>query len=135
MDASALVAALDVHDAEHATVRTTLAALLESSRRAEIVLASHSEALTSAALTLSGRPEAAERLALLSGALDIEVLQPDLLADAESVRLTAADHGIDLTLGQAITVEVARRRRSARVLSVDTVYAQVGLRLAGVAAE
>jgi predicted nucleic acid-binding protein len=60
-----------------------------------------------------------DAVADLAEAFDVMVLHADLRDDARQVMFTARDHGIDLSMTTALTVEVARRRGTRRILSVD----------------
>jgi predicted nucleic acid-binding protein len=130
VDASALAAALDPDDPAHLAVRTELGQLLEQVRAGQVVLVSHSDAVltTAALLTARGLPASVhDRLWALTGAFQLEVLHPDVLADADAVRRAAADRGLSVEPAQAITIELARRRGTDQVLATDPTYLAVGL--------
>lgn len=130
VDASALAAALDPDHPVHAPVRLELARLLEQVRAERAVLVCHGEAVLTAARLLASRgfpPSVHDRLWALARACTLETLHPDLLRDAEAVRRAAADRGLCLEPVHAITVELARRRGTDRVLAADPTYLAVGL--------
>jgi predicted nucleic acid-binding protein len=122
VDQSAIVAALDPAADLHSIVRIELLELLDRFERADVLLVTHTDAVTGAAAELAARGlprEVTDSVADLAEAFDVVVLHDDLRDDAREVMFTARDHGIDLSTTTALTVEVARRRGTRRILSVD----------------
>lgn len=120
-DATALVAALDRSHERHGAVQRVLDQLLDDVVDDSLAIVVHTDALTAATSTLRGIgvSDALVRVARLAGAFDVEPLHDDLLRDARWVVETAAGHGVDLALETALTIELARRRGTRRVLSLD----------------
>jgi hypothetical protein len=130
VDQSAIVAALDPAADLHTIVRIELLELVDRYEKADVLLVTHTDAVTGAAAELTARGldrEVVDSVADLAEAFDVMVLHADLLDDARAVMFTAREHGIDLTMTTALTVEVARRRGTRRILSVDPGLAALDL--------
>jgi predicted nucleic acid-binding protein len=130
VDQSAIVAALDTMADQHAIVRIELLELIDRYERADVLLVTHTDAITGAEAELAARGlprETVDAVADLAEALDVMVLHADLRDDAREVMFTARDHGIDLSMTTALTVEVARRRGTRRILSIDLGLAALDL--------
>ena len=130
VDQSAIVAALDPAADQHTIVRIELLELIDRYERADVLLVTHTDAITGAAAELAARGlprEVTDSVADLAEAFDVMVLHADLRDDAREVMFTARDHGIDLSMTTALTVEVARRRGTRRILSVDPGLAALDL--------
>lgn len=120
-DGTVFVAALDPAHERHATTTRVLDLLLDELVDGQLVLVTHTDAVTSAtaALDAAGVRDAVSRAAGLAAAFEVVPLHADVLRDARWVVETAADHGVDLTFDTALTIELARRRGTRRVLSLD----------------
>lgn len=120
-DATVVVAALDPSHERHGAVRRVLDRLLDDVVLDSALLVTHTDALTAATSTLrsTGVSHAIARVARLAGAFEVVPLHDDLLRDARWVVETAGGHGVELTLETALTIELARRRDTRRVLSLD----------------
>lgn len=130
VDQTALVAALDVDDPHHDALRRELESLIDAFDRGDVVLVTHSDAVTGATAELARRRaprSVVDAVHALSQAFDVEVLHADLRDDAHEVMRTARDHGHDMPYATALTVEVARRRGTRRVVSLDPALAAIDL--------
>jgi predicted nucleic acid-binding protein len=120
-DASVFVAALDPFHERHGAVCRILDGLFDELVSDKSVLVTHTDAITTATALLEhgGIDGATDRVAALAEAFEVVPLHEDLLRDARWVAETAADHGTDLPLQTALTIELLRRRGTRRVVSLD----------------
>ena len=132
IDPTAIVAALDPSDPAHALAHAEMCSLVERYEADELLLVTHSDAVTGAMAELArrGAPTAVvDSVTDLALAFEIEVLHPDLLDDAAEVVEIARLNGLHLDMRAALTVELARRRRTVTVLAFDDRLARLDLRL------
>lgn len=121
VDATVLVAALDRSHERHSTVRHVLELILDQVDDQRSVLVTHTDAVTRATAILDERcvADASDLVCGLTAAFEVTPLHADFLRDARGVVDAAGDHNVVLPLDTALTIELARRRRTRRVLSLD----------------
>lgn len=120
-DVTVLEAALDPRHNGHRVVRDRLSRLLDDVVEGRALLVTHTDAVTAATSNLTRRDvaDATSLVARLARAYEVVPLHADLLRDARLVVETAALHGVALQLDTALTIELARRRGTRRVMSLD----------------
>lgn len=121
VDATVLVAALDRSHERHPTVRQVLEAIFEDLSDHRSVLVTHTDAVTRATAVLDGKGVAAasDLVCGLTAPFEVVPLHADFLRDARGVVDAAGEHNVILPLDTALTIELARRRGTRRLLSLD----------------
>ena len=122
VDMSAFVTALDPDADGHEIVRAQMLTLVDQFERNEVLLVTHSDAVTGAVAELLRRgfgPHVVDAVNGLAAVCDVVPLHADHRDHAHEVIAIAEDLSLSLTLRSTLTIELARRRGTSRVFSVD----------------